>query len=45
MSKEDIRWEQRFSNFNKAFKKLTDAVEYVRKYIAENELEEVQIFL
>ncbi|MDF1576664.1 MAG: nucleotidyltransferase substrate binding protein [Bacteroidales bacterium] len=29
MSDKDIRWEQRFSNFNKALKKLTDAVGYI----------------
>jgi len=27
---EDIRWEQRFSNFLKAMKKLSDAVEYIK---------------
>jgi len=27
----DIRWEQRFSNYNKALKKLSEAVAYVRK--------------
>ena len=26
---QDIRWEQRFSNFTKAFNKLTQAVEYI----------------
>lgn len=29
MNNEDIRWEQRFSNFNKALKKLEDAVKYI----------------
>ncbi len=28
--KEDIRWEQRFSNYNKALKKLTQAIEYIK---------------
>ncbi len=33
MSEEkDIRWEQRFSNYNKALKKLSEAVEYIEKY-------------
>ncbi len=27
---QDIRWEQRFANFNKALKKLNQAVEYIR---------------
>ncbi len=27
----DIRWEQRFSNFRKALKKLTEAIEYIKK--------------
>ena len=26
---EDIRWEQRFSNYRKALKKLTEAIEYI----------------
>jgi len=39
MDKEDIRWEQRFSNYNKALKKLTEAVEYVRKDLANKEIE------
>lgn len=30
MSKEDIRWEQRFSNFNKALDKLDQAVKKIR---------------
>ncbi len=29
MSEKDIRWEQRFSNYNKALKKLTEAIEYI----------------
>lgn len=29
MNNEDIRWEHRFSNFNKALKKLEDAVKYI----------------
>lgn len=28
---QDIRWEQRFSNFVKALQKLTEAVEYINK--------------
>jgi nucleotidyltransferase substrate binding protein (TIGR01987 family) len=35
---QDIRWEQRFSNFVKAFHKLTQAVEYInRNFIDEDE--------
>jgi nucleotidyltransferase substrate binding protein (TIGR01987 family) len=30
-SKKDIRWEQRFSNYNKALKKLSEAIGYVKK--------------
>lgn len=26
----DVRWEQRFSNYNKALKKLSDAIDYVK---------------
>ncbi|MCH7414880.1 nucleotidyltransferase substrate binding protein [Belliella sp. R4-6] len=34
--KEDIRWEQRFSNFKKALKKLTDAVDFIHKNLEED---------
>ncbi len=27
----DVRWEQRFSNFNKALKKLSEAIDYIKK--------------
>lgn len=37
IKKKDIRWEQRFSNFNKALKKLSDAVEYIKNDLAEKE--------
>lgn len=30
MTNQDIRWEQRFSNFNKAFEKLRQAVETIK---------------
>lgn len=30
MNKTDIRWEQRFSNYNKALDKLTAAIEYIK---------------
>jgi nucleotidyltransferase substrate binding protein (TIGR01987 family) len=30
-SKKDIRWEQRFSNYNKALKKLSEAIDFVKK--------------
>jgi nucleotidyltransferase substrate binding protein (TIGR01987 family) len=32
----DIRWEQRFSNYRKALKKLTEAIEYIKKDLTEN---------
>lgn len=35
----DIRWEQRFSNFRKALKKLSEAVLYIRNEIDEKEVE------
>jgi nucleotidyltransferase substrate binding protein (TIGR01987 family) len=30
---QDVRWEQRFSNFVKALQKLTRAVEYIRQHL------------
>jgi nucleotidyltransferase substrate binding protein (TIGR01987 family) len=36
MSNEDIRWEQRFSNFNKALKKLNEAIEYIEDNVDSN---------
>lgn len=32
----DIRWEQRFSNYEKAFEKLSQSVNYIRKNIVED---------
>ena len=40
-SKNDIRWEQRFSNFNKALKKLSEAIDYVKKNPKEEVLDEI----
>lgn len=42
--KQDIRWEQRFSNFKKACKKFQQAVEYVKNEFGEdsNELIEAE---
>lgn len=37
MSK-DIRWEQRFANFTRALKKLSDAVTFIEKYLEEEQL-------
>ena len=34
----DIRWEQRFSNFNKALKKLSEAIDYINKYLEQKEI-------
>lgn len=39
MGSEDIRWEQRFNNFNKAFAQLENAVEQAKKNSL-NELEQ-----
>jgi len=38
MSTKDIRWQQRFNNFNKALKKLTEAVEYIQNELSESEI-------
>jgi nucleotidyltransferase substrate binding protein (TIGR01987 family) len=38
-NKNDIRWEQRFSNFRKALKKLSEAIEYIKKDLNENEVD------
>lgn len=35
--KEDVRWEQRFSNYNKALKKMTQAVEYIKHNFLEDD--------
>jgi len=37
----DIRWEQRFSNFNKALKKLSEAIGYVKNKPKEEVLDEI----
>ena len=40
MTKEkDIRWEQRFSNFRKALKKLTEAIDYIKKDLDKKEVD------
>ena len=36
----DVRWEQRFSNFVKALKKLTESVAYIKQNIIEDEKNE-----
>lgn len=41
MNNEDIRWEQRFSNYNKALKMLEDAVKYILKNLDEEYLEDI----
>ena len=33
----DIRWEQRFANFNKALRKLTQAINYIRHNFADED--------
>ena len=40
-SMNDIRWEQRFSNFNKALKKLSEAIGYVKNKPKEKVLDEI----
>jgi len=40
-SKNDIRWEQRFSNFDKALKKLSEAIDYVKNNPKEELLDEI----
>lgn len=30
-NEKDIKWEQRFSNYNKALKKLSEAIDYIKK--------------
>lgn len=40
-SNKDIRWEQRFSNYNKALKKLSEAVDYIKREKAEEILDEI----
>lgn len=37
MSVEDIRWQQRFSNFTKALNKLKEAVEYIQTELKAND--------
>ncbi len=39
----DIRWEQRFSNYNKALYKLTQAIDFVKKDFEESEYDDEQI--
>ena len=36
-SNKDIRWEQRFSNFNKALKKLSEDIAFIKKDLDEQE--------
>jgi len=36
MNSQDIRWEQRFSNFQKALSKLTQAITYIKNNINDN---------
>jgi nucleotidyltransferase substrate binding protein (TIGR01987 family) len=37
MNTQDIRWKQRFGNFNKALKKLEDSVGYIRHHCIDEE--------
>lgn len=39
IDKKDIRWEQRFSNYNKALKKLSEAIDYIKKELNKNDLD------
>jgi nucleotidyltransferase substrate binding protein (TIGR01987 family) len=36
MNNQDIRWEQRFSNYNKALNKLEKAIQYIENDFADN---------
>ena len=40
---QDVRWEQRFSNFVKALNKLTEAVNYINEHLQYEEQEDLQI--
>ena len=35
----DIRWEQRFSNYRRALKKLSEAISYIKEELDENEVD------
>ncbi len=35
----DVRWEQRFSTYNKALKKLSEAISYIKKDINDKEID------
>jgi nucleotidyltransferase substrate binding protein (TIGR01987 family) len=37
ISNQDIRWQQRFSNYNKALKKFNEAIEYIKREIKTNQ--------
>lgn len=39
MSAEDIRWQQRFNNYSKALQKLTEAVEYIKTKLADQDID------
>lgn len=39
----DIRWEQRFSNYKKALRKLTQAVNYIKKNSLEDENSNIKV--
>ena len=39
MKNKDIRWEQRFSNYRKALKKLTEAIDYVKNNLKDHEID------
>lgn len=34
----DIRWEQRFSNYNKALNKLSEAIDYIKKDLGQKDV-------
>ena len=40
MNKKDIRWQQRFSNYIKALKKLQQAIEFANSELQKKEIEE-----
>lgn len=43
MNNEDIRWEQRFSNYRKALKKLSEAIEYVQECLKNDDFDSFEM--
>lgn len=43
MNNEDIRWEQRFSNYRNALKKLSEAIEYVQECLKNDDFDSFEM--